>query len=686
VTSQVLVRPATTLPPIDSTRTPDVKRPNFDENGLPLRYEPDSIDVYWRSRPREMASHWAFFLSTTTPFLAKVTRQFSQGKFNEKELARDFRVCVEKLGTTFVKLAQALAMRPDVIPPGAQAELSKLQDAVPPFPSKEAFVCIEEELGRPLSDVFAEISAEPRGSASLAQVYRAKLHNGDVVAVKIQRPGLLPIITRDLYVLKRAVNVYSQLAAKFTKQTTDYLALLETWASAYFDEVDFTMEAENQQRARRLLADVEGVSVPAVYPEFTTRRLLVTEWIEGVPLNSLDSSAISSITPVAQAAFLQLLLEEGFMHGDPHGGNLLKPADSTQHGDLCILDWGLTASINEVQRDAFVSSLVHVSNKDFNSLVDDFAALGVLPPKGVDRGRVIPIMEKIIGPYVFEGGGAKAIKRLNLQSLTADLGRAALEIEFNIPSEFALLARSLGILEGIALAGDPDYKIVLSAYPYVARRLLASDESSPLLRSALQQIVMKDGRVNTRALTNLLAYAAEIPLSEHERNSTFVVDFDAVDGDSAMKVADALLKLLMDGTPQIRSAIVRETSSTGDLLVRRVARDVAGAFRRALTPPPPPLPFLPRLPSLPPPPFFDTILDALAPPLNTQEEILLSSLREAAPVGSELFDVLQRITPSSPEARALQEITQEVSRSMVEKGNSRVQRLLTQAAAVGANR
>jgi len=224
-----------------------------EEDELPLRYDAEKISRYWNRRRGEMTARWQFFLGMALPFGGRLVKGYTQGTLtrDERELARELRTILEKMGPTFVKLGQILSIRPDIVGEATIAELSKLQDAVPPFPVEQAIQVIEEELSLKnlkFSDVFCEFPTESIASASLASVFRAKLkQTGEWVAVKVQRPGLLPVVTKDLYVMKRAAEWNQQVMTRFTKQKTNYVAMLETWANGFYTELDFANEARNQQ-------------------------------------------------------------------------------------------------------------------------------------------------------------------------------------------------------------------------------------------------------------------------------------------------------------------------------------------------------------------------------------------------------------------------------------------------------
>lgn len=213
-----------------------------DEDGLPLIYNEAKIAAYWKKKPTELISRWTRFTAISLPWLTKLFNAFLSGNLatRQVELASDAVDNLEKLGPTFIKLGQILSIRPDVLPPPVMKELAKLQDRIEPFSTAEARRVVEAELKAPLDSIFSSFSEKPIAAASLAQVYRAVLREtGEEVAVKVQRPQALETISKDLYVLKRAVGVYEQIVRRFTAQTTDYQELVSTFAEGLYTECDF---------------------------------------------------------------------------------------------------------------------------------------------------------------------------------------------------------------------------------------------------------------------------------------------------------------------------------------------------------------------------------------------------------------------------------------------------------------
>ena len=227
-------------------------------------------------------------------------------------------------------------------------------------------------------------------------------------------------------------------------QRTDYVALLNEWAIGFYTELDFNNEAANATAMKEALATrVPDIFVPAVVQELSTRRLLVTEWVDGVKLTACDQAEIASLTAVGQEAFLTQLLTLGFFHADPHPGNLLRLNDQSK-GRLALIDFGLVARLSQDDRDALVAAVVHLANKDYAALIDDFVKLQILPAD-TPRATVEPLMARVLGPYVSGGGGLQgAIAAYGgasgVQSLTNDMLTALSAVPFSIPPYFALLA------------------------------------------------------------------------------------------------------------------------------------------------------------------------------------------------------------------------------------------------------
>ena len=279
--------------------------------------------------------------------------------------AAALRETLVSLGAFFVKVGQALASRPDLLPPAFTRELEKLQDRIPPFSDDAARSLIAAELGVASPDaIFSSLTPTPVAAASLGQVYRGVVRStGQIVAVKVQRPGVASAVARDAFLLRGAASFLRSVR----RVNTDLPALVDEWVASLFRELDYRREAEAGTEFKRLYGELEGVYVPSMLPELTTRRVLVMEWVDGTRLrsagdvveggNSSGNGAPFASTPANAAADLALvdvgvrcsleqMLECGFFHSDPHPGNLLR----TRDGKLAYLDFGMTGSVTAETR------------------------------------------------------------------------------------------------------------------------------------------------------------------------------------------------------------------------------------------------------------------------------------------------------------------------------------------------
>jgi len=584
--------------------TQEDRRGIVDDVGLPLVYDKDLIQAYWAAQGGALTSRWTEFLGISVPFLTRViTILISKGsgelKNQAASLAQDARERMETLGPTYIKLGQMMSVRPDVLPEEALRELKILQDSVRPFDTETAIQQIESELGGPLSQFFSEISHEPVAAASLAQVYKAKLvSTGQEVAVKVQRPRVLETVSKDLYVLRRAAEVYQGLVDRFApQQRTNYVALLNEWAIGFYTELDFKNEAANQQRVKTAMAEckIDGVYIPEVFHELSTRRVLVSEWIDGVNLSDCPPEEIKALIPAAQEAFLTQLLQTGVMHADPHSGNLRRLDTPRGNAHLALLDFGLVARVRQQDQDIMVSAIIHLANRDYRSLVDDFINLEILPAD-CDRAKVEPLMDKALTPYV-KGGGAqryeqelKKIYKMDgtlsstaggFQAMTQDALTVLNDIPFSIPAYFALLGRAIVTLEGIALTGDPEYGIIMEAYPFISRKLLKEDR--PAIQKALQQVLYtaggKDGMSGAR-LSALLQSA----MGDAVRESGAVIDLDRASGE--LNLAKTVKLLMGESGKSLRALLQSEAVTITELLLRQNLRKVFfGVVARLPRPP-----------------------------------------------------------------------------------------------------
>jgi predicted unusual protein kinase regulating ubiquinone biosynthesis (AarF/ABC1/UbiB family) len=416
---------------------------------------------------------------------------------NERRRAVQLRDLLTKLGPAYIKIGQALSTRPDLVPPIYLEELTRLQDQLPAFPNEIAYQFIEEELGAPPSEIYAELSSQPIAAASLGQVYQGRLKTGEEVAIKVQRPDLRERITIDLYILRK-LAAWVQRNVKRVR--SDLVGILDELGDRIFEEMDYIHEGENAERFFELYGSMKDIYVPKIYWEYTNRRVLTMEWINGIKLTQPEKIAALGVNArylieVGVQCSLRQLLEHGFFHADPHPGNLL----ATMDGKLAYLDFGMMSEVKPAQRYGLIEAIVHVVNREFDSLAKDYVKLEFLTPE-TDLTPIIPAFAK-----VFANAEGASVADLNIKSITDDLSALMYEYPFRVPPYYALIIRSLVTLEGIAIYIDPNFKVLSEAYPYVAKRLLTDPADE--LRTSLQELLFKDGKFRWNRLENLLKNA-----------------------------------------------------------------------------------------------------------------------------------------------------------------------------------
>lgn len=460
-------------------------------------YSPQLLASEFGSRPFKVVGRAVQILSGLGFFafqlwLDQVNGQLDQ---NQRLRATQLRKTLTGLGPTFVKIGQGLSTRPDLCPPIYLEELSELQDALPTFPDSEAFSCIEKELGFPLDAIYSSISPSPIAAASLGQVYKAQLkYSGKTVAVKVQRPGIEEAIGLDFYLIRGVgflINKYVDIIS------SDVVALVDEFARRVYQELNYVQEGQNARRFKKLYADKADVLVPDIFWEYTSGKVLTMEWVEGVKLNEQEAIErqglkVLDLVNTGIQCSLRQLLEYGYFHADPHPGNLL----ATPDGKLAFIDFGMMSETPEQARSAIIGHVVHMVNRDYEAMARDYYALDFLSPE-VDVSPIVPALRDF-----FDDALNSTVSELNFKTIVDGLGAVLYQYPFNVPAYYALILRSLTVLEGLALYADPNFKVLAASYPYFAKRLLT--DPNPYLRDALIELLFKDGKFRWNRLENLL--------------------------------------------------------------------------------------------------------------------------------------------------------------------------------------
>jgi predicted unusual protein kinase regulating ubiquinone biosynthesis (AarF/ABC1/UbiB family) len=424
----------------------------------------------------------------------------------QQRLARRILNTLTGLGPCFIKVGQALSTRPDLVRRDWLEELTRLQDDLPAFPHALALERIEQELGAPAHELFDDFPDAPIAAASLGQVYKARLEGNAWVAVKVQRPNLTFILRRDL-VLIRLLGVITAplLPLNLGFGLGD---IIDEFGRSLFEEIDYVQEADNAERFASLFADNDAVYVPRVERMLSSTRVLTTTWIDGAKMRDSDELQALQLDPAALIRTgvicgLQQLLEFGYFHADPHPGNLFAlQGRSGDLGHVGYVDFGMMDSISDSDRLTLTGAVVHLINRDFARLANDFQSLGFLSPSA-DLTPIVPALEEVLG-----GSLGDSVGSFNFKAITDRFSELMFDYPFRVPARFALIIRAVVSQEGLALRLDPNFRIIAVAYPYVARRLLAGDTRE--MRDKLLDVIFDaDGRLSLDRLESLLAVVAQ---------------------------------------------------------------------------------------------------------------------------------------------------------------------------------
>jgi predicted unusual protein kinase regulating ubiquinone biosynthesis (AarF/ABC1/UbiB family) len=425
-------------------------------------------------------------------------RWFHREEHNQQKRATQLRQVLTNLGPTFIKVGQALSTRPDLVRKDFLDELTKLQDQLPPFPTPLARAIIEAELDYTPEEIFSVISPVPVAAASLGQVYKARLFSGEEVAVKVQRPDLRPVLTRDLYLMRWAAGWLGHFLP--LNLGHDLTLIVDEFGVKLFEEIDYLNEGRNAERFAANFKDDDTVKVPVIYWRYCSQRVLTLEWIDGCKLTDQEKIRAANLNTdrlieIGVTSGLRQLLEFGFFHADPHPGNLFAMAD----GRMAYIDFGMMDQLDQLTKETLVDAVVHLINQDFRQLGKDFVKLGFLTPD-TDLMPIIPALQKVLGSAL----GSK-VRDFNFKTTTDQFSELMYEYPFRVPAKFALIIRSLVTQEGLALSLNPEFKIVDVAYPYVARRLLLGE--TPALRQRLLEVIFTDGQFQWQRLENMITIA-----------------------------------------------------------------------------------------------------------------------------------------------------------------------------------
>lgn len=381
--------------------------------------------------------------------------------------AEHLRLAFEDLGTTFIKLGQILSTRSDLLPPDFIAELSKLQDAVPPEPVDVIETQIEKELGKGPSTLFESFDPAPLGSASIGQVHAARLSAGEEVVVKVQRPGVEQLVESDLAILMDLARLAQ--ARTMWGQIYDLPGMVEEFADTLRGELDYVREGRNAERIARNFAQEPALHVPAIYWPYTTGRVLTMERLEGTKISdvsALEAAGIDrhELAETGVRIVLKMMLEDGFYHADPHPGNFL-----VQPGPIIgLLDYGMVGHLDEQTRQNLMYLFLALVDRDMDRVVDRLSALGI-----VGTTSQIERLKRDLGHLISLYWGLP-LEQVDMKKILEEFLAAARRHRLSVPAHLALMSKTLSMHEGLARLLDPRFNLAEVLGPYVQGLVLRS--------------------------------------------------------------------------------------------------------------------------------------------------------------------------------------------------------------------
>jgi predicted unusual protein kinase regulating ubiquinone biosynthesis (AarF/ABC1/UbiB family) len=392
---------------------------------------------------------------------------------------REFRSFAISMGGVMIKLGQFVSTRVDALPPEITNELAGLQDEVPAVPNEQIMAVIEHEVG---ASRYSWMDDKPVAAASLGQVYRAKLHNGERVVVKVQRPGIREIVYTDLAALRIVARFAGQF--RFIRRRADTVALTDEFGRVLREELSYRHEAQNAARFAEIFKDDMGVYIPAVYPEFSTDSILTMEDVTTIKVNdyaALEAAGISrkAVAKRLMDTYMQQVFEERFFHADPHPGNLfVYPLPAEANGSrpfyLIFIDFGMTGSLTPGLAAGLINTLMAIVSRDAEKLVRSYSELGFLLPDA-DTERIEEAtkaaFDQVWGLSMTE---IRNVSYSDARELGKEFNDLLYSMPFQVPQDFIYLGRAMGILSGMATSLDPDFNPWEELQPYAQKMIRQS--------------------------------------------------------------------------------------------------------------------------------------------------------------------------------------------------------------------
>jgi predicted unusual protein kinase regulating ubiquinone biosynthesis (AarF/ABC1/UbiB family) len=383
------------------------------------------------------------------------------------------------LGPTFIKLGQILSTRPDILPPAYIEVLEGLQDDVPPAPWEESKTVLEDEFG-PVDETFDDFDRDPISGASLGQVYTAR-YEGDEVAVKVRRPGIESLVEADLRTIRWSIPIVKRFTGSGRAFSLENLA--DEFAKTIREEMDYERERQMLEEIRGNFADNDQIRIPTAYEAVSGPRVLTMEYVPGVKINRLDELDAAgfdrnAIAETLQEVYLQMIIDDGVFHADPHPGNLAVDDDGT----VIFYDFGMAGRVDPFVQEKIVEFYVAVARQDIDAILDTLIAMGTLSPEA-DREVMGNVMELAIAD-----ASGEDIEQYQVNQIIEQVESTIYEFPLRLPPDLALVLRVATVVEGVCVTLDPEFDFISTATEYLKEEGYYEQTARDLAEDAGRQV------------------------------------------------------------------------------------------------------------------------------------------------------------------------------------------------------
>lgn len=384
------------------------------------------------------------------------------------------------LGPTFIKIGQSLSTRADLLPKEYVQALGKLQDKVPPFSPDEAIALIESELGNSIHTLYRDFDPYPLASASLGQVHKARLHTGEDVVVKVQRPGLERLFNLDFEILHRLVRFFQQYVPRLRKY--DLEAIYHEFFDLLYKEIDYIHEGKNADAFRENFIGYPHIIVPTIYWRYTTKKILTLEYLPGIKIDdrqTMEACGVNTkeIIQLGICCYLKQLLQDGFFQSDPHPGNMAVSPE----GSLIFYDFGTMTEVKPIAKDQMIKTFFAVLKKDTEEVISTLTYMGLIEP--------VPDMTPVrrLVSFTLEKFTEKPIELQAFDQLRSEIALMFEQQPFRLPSQMTFILKSLTTLDGIARTLDPEYNLLAASKPFITKLALSQQERKSVMGELARQ-------------------------------------------------------------------------------------------------------------------------------------------------------------------------------------------------------